>query len=126
MQDDLKSASHGRQFLRRSDAATYVTDRYGFPCSRQWLFGVSQNTMKDPLQIHHTGAPGRPSSMHLVEAEYRARWHRGEAEARIGAEAKTLAEWLQNKYPDVPRLTPKSIANRLRREHRERIANARN
>jgi hypothetical protein len=27
----------GRRFLRRADAAIYVTDRYGFPCSRQWL-----------------------------------------------------------------------------------------
>jgi hypothetical protein len=27
----------GNHFLRRADAATYVTERYGFPCSRQWL-----------------------------------------------------------------------------------------
>jgi hypothetical protein len=27
----------GKRFLRRADAAAYVTDRYGFPCSRQWL-----------------------------------------------------------------------------------------
>ena len=26
-----------RRFLRRDQAATYVTNRYGFPCSRQWL-----------------------------------------------------------------------------------------
>src|SRR5262245_52904272 len=26
-----------RRFLRRSDAAVYITERYGFPCSRQWL-----------------------------------------------------------------------------------------
>jgi hypothetical protein len=24
-------------FLRRADAAVYVTHHYGFPCSRQWL-----------------------------------------------------------------------------------------
>ena len=94
--------------------------------ARCWPFGVSQVTMEEPLQIHHSGAPGRPSSMHLVEAEYRARWHRGEAEASIGAEAKTLAEWLQNKHPDVPRLKPKSIANRLRHEHRKRTTKAQN
>jgi hypothetical protein len=94
--------------------------------ARCWPFGLSQDTMKVPPQIHHTGAPGRPSSMHLVEAEYRARWHRGEAEASIGAEAKTLAEWLQNKHPDVPQLQPKSIANRLRHDHRERIGKAQN
>ena len=37
MQHDVKSATHGRHFLRRSDAATYITELYGFPCSRQWL-----------------------------------------------------------------------------------------
>src|SRR5438094_212039 len=37
MQGDLKSAGYGRHFLRRSDAAAYITERYGFPCSRQWL-----------------------------------------------------------------------------------------
>ena len=37
MQNNLKSAGYGRHFLRRSDAATYITERYGFPCSRQWL-----------------------------------------------------------------------------------------
>ena len=26
-----------KQFLRRADAAAYITARYGFPCSRQWL-----------------------------------------------------------------------------------------
>jgi hypothetical protein len=37
MQIDVKSATHSRHFLRRSDAANYITERYGFPCSRQWL-----------------------------------------------------------------------------------------
>ncbi len=37
MQIDVKSATHSRHFLRRSDAAIYITERYGFPCSRQWL-----------------------------------------------------------------------------------------
>jgi hypothetical protein len=30
-------AEHPKHFLGRADAAIYVTDRYGFPCSRQWL-----------------------------------------------------------------------------------------
>ena len=32
-------SAHGRgdRYLRRTDAAAYVTDRYAFPCSRQWL-----------------------------------------------------------------------------------------
>jgi hypothetical protein len=28
---------YGKRFLRRADAAMYVAQRYGFPCSRQWL-----------------------------------------------------------------------------------------
>jgi len=35
---DLAAPSdHSNRFLRRAEAATYVTERYGFPCSRQWL-----------------------------------------------------------------------------------------
>jgi hypothetical protein len=94
--------------------------------ARCWPFCFGVDETEDPPQIRHTGAPGRPSSMHLVEAEYRARWDRGEAETSIGAEAEMLAEWLWKKHPDVPQLTPKTIANRLRHEHRERIAKARN
>ena len=26
-----------KHFLRRAEAANYVSDRYAFPCSRQWL-----------------------------------------------------------------------------------------
>ena len=33
--NDLSAANNS--FLRRADAATYVTKQYGFPCSRQWL-----------------------------------------------------------------------------------------
>jgi hypothetical protein len=71
-----------------------------------------------------TGAPGRPTSMHLVEREYRDRWQRGEAKTGIGAEAKALAEWLRTEHPDAPQLKPKTIANRLRHEHRRRAGEA--
>jgi hypothetical protein len=74
--------------------------------ARCWPFTAGQDMTRDPLQIHYTGAPGRPSSMHLVEAKYRARCDRGEAEAKIGAEAKTLSEWLQSQHPHVPQLKP--------------------
>ena len=36
MPDDDLPATNNR-FLRRADAAAYVTKSYGFPCSRQWL-----------------------------------------------------------------------------------------
>ena len=74
---------------------------------------------------HRTGAPGRPSAMYLVEEEYRARWARGEAHSRIGAEADYLSQWLANTHPTIPRVTTKTIRNRLSREHRRRLAEAR-
>jgi hypothetical protein len=73
---------------------------------------------------YRTGAPGRPSPIHLVEEEYRARWQRGEAKTPIGAEAAALADWLRTKHRHAPPLTPKTIANRLRHEHRRRVAEA--
>lgn len=34
---DHSQSENTNRFLRRADAATYVTEHYGFPCSRQWL-----------------------------------------------------------------------------------------
>jgi hypothetical protein len=31
------AAARGERYLRRADAAAYVSGRFGFPCSRQWL-----------------------------------------------------------------------------------------
>jgi hypothetical protein len=73
---------------------------------------------------YRTGAPGRPSPVHLVEEEHRARWQRGEAETSIGAEAAALADWLRTEHPHAPPLRPKTIANRLRHEHRRRVGEA--
>jgi hypothetical protein len=34
---DISQSIADLRFLRRADAAAYVSERYGFPCSRQWL-----------------------------------------------------------------------------------------
>jgi hypothetical protein len=67
-----------------------------------------------------SGAPGRPTSIHLVKAGYDARWERGEVLGRIGLEAEALAAWLADKHPELPQLTPKTIVNNLGAEHRRR------
>jgi hypothetical protein len=74
--------------------------------------------------IRQTGVPGRPTSIYLVEIEYRARWDRGETKVSIGDEAEILCAWLRDKHPDAPQLTAKTIANRLRDQHR-RLAETR-
>jgi hypothetical protein len=71
---------------------------------------------------YKTGEPGRPTSMQLVEAEHGARWERGEALQKIGAESKILSEWLKQTHPRAPRLKDKTIRNNLAEEHRRRIA----
>ena len=89
---------------------------------RHWLFSSPENENSTIPLATKTGAPGRPSSMHLVEREYRARGDRGDTKASIGEEAKVLSEWLRSTHPDAPRLTSKTIANRLRHDHRMRKA----
>jgi uncharacterized membrane protein YkvA (DUF1232 family) len=63
--------------------------------------------------------------MHLVEEEYRARRQRREAKTSIRAESKALADWLRTEHPRAPRLTPKTIENKLRADHRQNFTKAR-
>jgi hypothetical protein len=63
--------------------------------------------------IQKSGAPGRPSSMWIVMAEFERR----RADKRCGssrmAEAHTLAAWLKEAHPDALPVTAKSIFNKL-------------
>ena len=69
-----------------------------------------------------TGGPGRPTSMHLVELEHRDRWQRDVAQTRVAHEARELAEWFRAKHPNAPPLTAKTIENKIRFAHRQRVA----
>jgi hypothetical protein len=102
-----------RLLVRKSDVAQH------------WPFASVEKTGSAHPTTARTGAPGRPSSMHLVEAEYRARWARGEIEVSMSAEAEKLAEWFEQTYPTLPRPTAKTIRTRLGAEHRQRKAAAR-
>ena len=71
MQNDLKAARHSRRFLRRSDAATYITERYGFPCSGQvgrdrWRPGLPQGGPVSGLRAERVGPVG--GSAHRASA----------------------------------------------------------
>jgi hypothetical protein len=103
--EDRRGARWRRLMVLKADVARY------------WPFAEALD--------HRTGAPGRPSAMHLVEEEYCARWARSEAHRRIGAEADYLSQWLANTHPTMPRVTAKTIRNRLSRDHRRRLAEAR-
>jgi hypothetical protein len=80
MSKDLKSPAHGRYFFRRSDAATYITQQYGFPCSRQWLA---------KLAVIGGGPVFRKAGRYPVyEPSELDRW----AEARIGPPQRSTSE----------------------------------
>jgi hypothetical protein len=98
---DRQGAKWSKLLVLKSDVA------------RWWTFNNERG-----LPETHTGAPGRPSAMHLVEAEYDARIARGEAKGRVSEVASVLATWAKATYPNLHPPTAATIANRLRRKHR--------
>jgi hypothetical protein len=80
MQNNPPPATRDRQFLRRADAAVYVTERYGFPCSRQWLA---------KLAVEGGGPKFRKAGRYpIYEPAELNRW----AEARIGPPQRSTSE----------------------------------
>jgi hypothetical protein len=66
-----------------------------------------------PAIITKTGAPGRPTSMGIVLTEFERRRAEEKCESSRDAEARTLAAWLLQMHPDMPKLTAKTIRNKL-------------
>lgn len=60
-----------------------------------------------------SGAPGRPSSMHVVLNEFRRRSENGDALSTNTAEAEHLSRWLSENHPTSPPVKPKSVRNKL-------------
>ncbi|MBF0561000.1 MAG: hypothetical protein HQL37_03070 [Alphaproteobacteria bacterium] len=61
-----------------------------------------------------TGAPGKPSSMHLVEAEFERRCAAGTLAPTLKEQARLLEDWFRRQYPETQPVTAKTIENRLR------------
>ena len=64
-----------------------------------------------------TGLPGRPGSRHLWEKEFQRRCDANEVEPIRIAEARYLAKWFPDNYPEEPEPQPKSISNAIRGGH---------
>jgi len=79
------------------------------------------NPSKESPPETHSGGAGRPSAMHLVEAEYERRTALGELNGRIGQVSEILAEWAHETYPDLRTPGPGTIANVLRARHRKAL-----
>lgn len=62
-----------------------------------------------------SGAPGRPSSMHLIKAELDRRIEEKQLGGdTIKAVSESLSKWLEDTHPEATPCQPKSIANALR------------
>lgn len=83
--------------------------------ARLWPFGRCAPVL-DETTIragYRSGAPGRPSSMHLVEEEFEARCARGEVEESVSREADVLCKWRLVEHPNSPNLTAKTIRGKI-------------
>jgi hypothetical protein len=76
------------------------------------------------IDAYETGAPGRPTSMHLIKEAFAARYKRDESAKSITQEANALANWLHKTHPKAPRVKPKTIKNQLGGEFRMRTPGA--
>jgi hypothetical protein len=92
---------------------------------RWWPFGLDEATAETSAVSRTSGAPGRPSSMYLIEDKHRARWERGDALPGVAAEARALHDWFRKTHPDKKPPTAGTIENRIRHEHRRRKATPR-
>ena len=81
---------------------------------------------EDADTVYETGAPGRPSSMHLIQQEFSARHERGQSATSITQEADELAKWLRKVHPKAAAVTAKTIKNRLSAEFRLRSGTPKN
>ena len=63
---------------------------------------------------YRTGAPGRPTSAHLVKQELQRRADAGELCEKLNQEAEHLSRWLVANHPRAAPMTPKTISNNFR------------
>jgi hypothetical protein len=116
-----------RKIWRRKDANHFIdrgTAPYrGVHCEQIGTLyiktrSVAQRTTTVTVS-DRSGAPGAPSSSHLVEAEFRRRINTDEIEQSLAKEAAVLSYWLAKTHPGLRPMRPKTIENSIRHLWRE-------
>lgn len=85
------------------------------------LFDVRVGTALSLSTGPISGAPGRPSSMHIVLEEHERRRKAGTTEPSRQKEGGALELWLKNTHPHAPRLTGKTIRTKLPDDFRPNV-----
>jgi len=88
----------------------------------------SRDSMAEEVRASRsrTGAPGRPTSMHLIKKEFERRAAAGSLDDQLAAVAQSLVNWLKETHPAEPQMTPKTVENNLRVAFRHANATPRN
>ena len=63
-----------------------------------------------------TGGRDRPSSPHLVKAEFQRRAEAGEVLPKLADEAEYLSRWVLTRYADLTPMKPAAVGDRIRRD----------
>lgn len=103
---------------------TAAFERWRLPAA----FITSLQGSESVVAASGTGAPGRPSSMHLVLAELQRRIAASEISDGVRAEADVLNTWFKAAHADLQAPTARTIENRIRGEFKQArgTADARN
>jgi hypothetical protein len=96
---DRRGARWRRLMVLKSDVARF------------WSFGAAEPP--------RTGAPGRPTSMQLIERELETRAAQGALEQTLAEQARVLETWLKVRHPRHPRARTKTIENGIRKRFRD-------
>jgi hypothetical protein len=115
--DVLVSAGDLLEFRRSLGAAgtAFETAELG-PLSRADTRGAAPASAGNVVAIvtYRTGLPGRPTSKHLIEAEFRLRWSTSHKGKKIAEWSHELLAWLKSEHPNAMQPTPKTVINLLR------------
>jgi len=100
-------------------AARPVIDDAGPASERPGAGGARLGGVAAPSD--RTGAPGRPTSRHLVHREFERRISANEVLPTVAAEAGFLADWLKTNHPTMAPMTEKSIQNAIRQGYNAQV-----
>lgn len=117
----LRSCLYAGEDAARQGFDDSLRDRFGVRYARLMVRKADVLRLKQcPSEIvPRTGAPGRPTSKHLVLAELERRSAAGPLEETLAGEAHLLSSWLRRNHPGMPQLTDRSTENVIRARFRD-------
>jgi len=120
------SHQHIEEILGRIDWKTGIFKPYTGVFTVLRLFLTTSDTLHDAeppatgeIEAIHTGFPGRPTSKHFINLEFKRRAKAGVIEETLAAEARVIVDWMAKNRPDLPPATPKTVENNIRGAYRK-------